>query len=65
MTKGLMKSSITSNKLYRKCIGKSRVYPTYICYVNYRNVYNKLKHIAKTTYYAHLFNTFKNDGAVA
>ena len=61
MTKGLMKSSITSNKLYRKCIGKSRVHPTYIRYVNYRNLYNKLKQTSKITYYANLFNTSKND----
>ena len=61
MTKGLMKSPITSIKLYRKCIGKSRIHPTYIRYVNYRNIYNKLKHTAKTTYYANLLNTIKND----
>ena len=56
-----MKSSITCNKLDKKCIGKSRVHPTYIRYVNYRNIYNKLKHTAKTTYYANLINTFKNN----
>ena len=37
------------------------LYPTYIRYVNYRNIYNKLKHTANKTYYANLRNTFKND----
>ena len=37
------------------------VNPSYIRYVNYINIYNKLKHTAKTTYYANLLNTFKND----
>ena len=60
-TKCLMKSSITSNKLYRKCIAKSRVHPINIRYVNYRDIYNKLKHTAKITYYANLLTTFKND----
>ena len=60
-TKSLMKSSITSNNLYRKCIAKSRVSPINIRYVNCRDIYNKLKHTAKTTYYANLLTTFKND----
>ena len=59
-TKGLMKSSITCNKLYRTCIDKSRVHPTYIRYINYRNIY-KLKHTAKKTYNANLLYKFKND----
>ena len=41
MTKGLMKSSLTSNKLYRKCISKPKKHPAHIHYVKYRNIYNK------------------------
>ena len=48
-------------KFQINCIGKSRVHPTYIRYVNYINIYNKVKHTAKTTYYANLLKTFKND----
>ncbi|KAK2160513.1 hypothetical protein NP493_1640g00003 [Ridgeia piscesae] len=61
MTTGLMKSSLTSNKLYRKCVSKPKTHPAHIRYVKYRNIYNKLKQIAKTTYYANQLNTFKND----
>ena len=61
MTKGLMKSSLTSNKLYRKCISKPKKHPAHIRYAKYRNIYNKVKQIAKTTYYANQLNTFKND----
>ena len=60
-TKGVMESSISSNKLYRKCIVKSKEHPINIRYVNYRDIYNKLKHTAKTTYYANLLTKFKND----
>ena len=61
MTKELMKSFLTSNKLYRKCISKPKTHPAHIRYAKYRNIYNKLKQIAKTTYYANQLNTFKND----
>ena len=61
MTKGLMKSSLTSNKLYRKCINKPKKHPAHIRDAKYRNIYNKVKQIAKTTYYANQLNTFKND----
>ena len=61
MTKGLMKSSLTSKKLYRKCISKPKKHPAHIRYAKYRNIYNKVKQIAKTTYYANQLNTFKND----
>ena len=61
MTAGLMKSSLTSNKLYRKYISKPKTHHAHIRYAKYRNIYNKLKQIAKTTYYANQVNTFKND----
>ena len=60
MTTGLMKSSLTTNKLYRKCNSKPKTHPAHIRYAKYRSIYNKLKQIAKTTYYANQLNTFKN-----
>ena len=61
MTKGLIKSSLTSNKLYRKCISKPTKHPAHIRYAKYRNIYNKVKQNAKSTYYDNQLNTFKND----
>ena len=61
MTTGLTKISITANKLYRQCISKPKAHPDYTRYVKYRNMYNKLKHIAKTNHYAHNLNAFNND----
>ena len=61
MTTGLMISFLTSNKLYRKCISKHKTHPAHIRYAKYRNMYNKLKQIAKTTYYGNQLNTLKND----
>jgi hypothetical protein len=61
MTKGMMKSSYTLNKLFRKCSKKAKTDPSYVHYVRYINCYNKLKHFAKTTYYLQLFDEFKNN----
>ena len=61
MTKGLMKSSRTMNKLYRKCSGKKKTDQCSIKYAEYRNCYNKLKKNAKTAHYSQLFSQFKND----
>jgi hypothetical protein len=61
MSKGLMKSSHTLNKLYRKCVGKQKTDESYLIYIAYRNCFNKLKQIAKVNYYSRLFNDFKND----
>lgn len=61
MTKGLMVSSKTCNKLYRKCICKAKMDPVYKTYTIYRNLFNKLKSKAKKNYYGQLFEDFKND----
>ena len=47
MTTGLMKSSLTSNKLYRKCISKPKTHPAHNRYAKYIKIY-KLKQIANT-----------------
>ena len=60
MTKGLLKSSPKPNKLFKNCIGKPKTHSTHIRYI--QNILcNKLKQIAKTTYYADQINLFKND----
>ena len=61
MTKGLIKSSKTLNKIYTKSIRKSKTSPEYDTYVKYRNTYNKLKRHAKESYYAQRFEKYKND----
>ena len=61
MSKGLMKSSTTLTKLYRKCIKKPKTDPTHQRYIEYRNIYNRLKRTAKETYYTNRFEKYKND----
>ena len=47
MTYGLLKSSNTLQKLYKKQIQAAKDDPKHIKFVKYRNLYNKLKRIAK------------------
>ena len=56
MTKGLIKSSKTLNKLYKKCIKKPKTHPAYDKYNDFRNQYDKFKKIAKHNYYEERFN---------
>ena len=51
MTYGLMKSSRTRNKLYKKSIGHNKSHIYYKTYIQYRNAHNKLKRYAKFSYY--------------
>ena len=53
MTRGLLTSSHTCEKLFRKCIRKTRT--------KYRNLFNRIKQRAKRTYYSQLFYEYKND----
>ena len=61
MTPGLMKSSRTRNKLYKKSIGqiKSHIYHT--TYIQYRNAHNKLKRYARYSYYRDLLEKHRSD----
>lgn len=61
MTKGLMKSSSTLTKLYKKSVKKAKTDPLHLRYIEYRNKYNKLKRIAKERYFQSLFDQSKND----
>ena len=47
--------------MYHYIISKPKALPDYTRYVKYRNMYNKLKQIAKKTHYANQLNAFKND----
>ena len=61
MTRGLLTSSRTCTKLFHKCVRKIRTDETYKNYIRYRNIYNKLKNIAKKNHYFQIFDKFKND----
>ena len=61
MTKGLIVSSKINSKLYRKCHNKEHHHPDYICYIKYRNLFNRLKRKAKIIYYENKFEKFKFD----
>jgi hypothetical protein len=40
---------------------KIKTDPAYVTYIQYRNLYNRLKRTAKQTYYEQRFNMYKND----
>ena len=61
MTKGLMKSSKLLQKKYRKQIKLRKDHPCHEHYVNYRNVFNRLKRKAKQLYYAQILNDNKSN----
>lgn len=66
MTKGLLKSSQTKEKLYKLTIGTHRrsmdqQEKAKVKYIQYRNLYNKLKRTAKSKYYENLLQQSKND----
>ena len=61
MTSALLKSSKTLDKLYKKCIGKSKESTAYSNFINYRNIFNKLKRIAKQKYYSETLCQYKYD----
>ena len=61
MTSGILKSSHTLDKLYRKSIGRHKQNQKHVDYIKYRNTYNRIKRITKRTYYFDLFKKYKND----
>ncbi len=61
MTPGLLKSSFVLDKMYKKCIGKSKDSIEHADYVTYRNRYNSLKRFAKKKYYSDMICKFKHD----
>ena len=61
MTPALLKSSKTRDKLYRKSLGKAKDNMAYTNFIKYRNCFNRLKRIAKQTYYANQLSEYRND----
>jgi len=61
MTAGIVKSSHTCEKLFKKTIGIDKDNPNVINYKTYRNKLNSIKRTAKKKYYEGQINTFKND----
>ena len=51
MSLGLLKSSQTKDKLYRKYILSERSEASHTKFITYRNHFHKIKRIAKETYY--------------
>ena len=61
MSAGLLKSSRTLDKFYRKQIGKAHEHPAYIKFKQFRNIYSGLKRQHKRKYYTDLFNQYSHD----
>lgn len=63
MTPAILKSSRTSNRLYKDCHNMSKCHPRYIKFIKYRNLFNKTKREAKFSYYREQINEHRNDSA--
>lgn len=61
VTRGLIASSRTLNKLYRKKMGKDKKNLHYEKFINYRNMYNKLKRLTKQKYYDDLLSKYQHN----
>jgi hypothetical protein len=61
VTPGLMTSSRTRDKLYKKCLGKARDHPTHRKFVEYRNIFNRSKRNLKQKYFSDKLIEFKDD----
>jgi hypothetical protein len=61
MTKGLMKSSKTLDKLHKQQIGKPVTDISHAKYIEFRKLYQKLKRKTKKNYYSELFDHYRND----
>lgn len=61
MTKGLLKSSRVMSKLRKEMMGKPTCHDSTLKYNRYRNFYNRLIKVARSTYYGNLFENCKGD----
>jgi hypothetical protein len=61
VTKGIVKSSKYLDKLFRAKLKQPYCQNSLNKYIQYRNLFNKLKRISKETYYTNLFLKYKND----
>ncbi len=60
-TKGLLKSSQTVIKLYKKQLHKPKEHKTHTSYIKYRNLYSKIKKVAKQAYYTECLKLSNGD----
>jgi len=63
MTVGLVKSSLTCDKLYKKSLSKPKDHPQFLAYIEYRNKFNSLKRVAKKNYYCQEIEKYKKDSS--
>ena len=61
MTKGLLKSSLTKEKLYKKAIKKEKSHSLYCKYIKFRNKFNIIKRLIKARYYSDELEENKHD----
>jgi hypothetical protein len=61
MTRGLIASSRTLNKLHKKALGKPKTDAQHEKFIRFRNIYNKTKRTAKQNHYKDLFHKYKHD----
>jgi len=61
ITRGLLHSIKTRDKLFKTCIEKPRDSLEYQKYLKYRNVLNNLRRISKQNYFGNLLNEYKHD----
>ena len=61
MTKGLFKSSKTLDKLNKRRTGKLKTDASYLKYVEFRQMFQKLKRLTKKQYYTDLLQKYRND----
>ena len=61
ITKGLLKSAKTLQKLYRKKICLPNEHPESVRYITYRNIYNRTKRKAKQNYYGRVLTDHQKD----
>jgi hypothetical protein len=59
ITPGILKSSSTLDKLYAKCVKKSRTGPAYLRYIEYRNNFNRIKRKMKYNYFNEKLEKYK------
>jgi len=61
ITPGLLKSSNTCDKMYKKIIGSNKESDQYRNYKKYRNLYNSIKRQAKIDYYNNKIHSYMHD----
>ena len=61
MTKGILKSSKTLDKLHKAKLNRAPTNESHAKYKQFRNTYNQTKRTAKDMHYSNLFEEYKND----